>query len=89
MLDAVYQACPRIKFALLGGDLTDNGDDDEEWGQFLDAATGVFSRIPVMPAMGNHDGSMYLDFLPYRVMVLQDWSRSFTPLITEMLILCR
>ncbi|NLW38813.1 MAG: metallophosphoesterase family protein, partial [Peptococcaceae bacterium] len=62
MLDAVYQACPRIKFALLGGDLTDNGDDDEEWGQFLDAATGVFSRIPVMPAMGNHDGSMYLDF---------------------------
>ncbi|MDD4237284.1 MAG: metallophosphoesterase family protein [Desulfotomaculaceae bacterium] len=61
-LDAVYQDYPQIKFALLGGDLTDNGSDEEEWGQFLDAATGLFSRIPVMPAMGNHDGSMYLNF---------------------------
>lgn len=61
-LNSVYQDYPKIKFALLGGDLTDNGSDEEEWGQFLDAATGVFSRIPVMPAMGNHDGSMYLNF---------------------------
>ena len=61
-LNSVYQASPRIKFALLGGDLTDNGDDEYEWGQFLDAATGVFSLIPVMPALGNHDGSMYLNF---------------------------
>jgi hypothetical protein len=61
-LNSVYQASPRIKFALLGGDLTDNGDDEYEWGQFLDAATGVFSLIPVMSALGNHDGSMYLNF---------------------------
>ncbi|HAP94091.1 MAG TPA: metallophosphoesterase [Desulfotomaculum sp.] len=62
MLDSVYQTYPQIKFSLLGGDLTNNGDDETEWGQFLDAATGVFSRVPVMPAMGNHDGYMYLKF---------------------------
>lgn len=61
-LDAVYQAYPQIKFGLLGGDLTDNDSDENEWSQFLDAAAGVFSRIPVMPAMGNHDGTMYLKF---------------------------
>ncbi|OPX86462.1 MAG: Alkaline phosphatase precursor [Pelotomaculum sp. PtaB.Bin104] len=61
-LNSVYQSYPQIKFALLGGDLTDNSSDEEEWGRFLDAAAGVFSRIPLMPAMGNHDGSMFLKF---------------------------
>lgn len=62
MLNSIHGSYPQIKFALLGGDLTDNGSDETEWGQFLDAATGVFSRIPVMPALGNHDGSMYFKF---------------------------
>ncbi|OPZ74242.1 MAG: Alkaline phosphatase precursor [Firmicutes bacterium ADurb.Bin456] len=61
-LDSVYRTHPKIKFALLGGDLTDNGSDAGEWGQFLDAATGVFSFIPVQPALGNHDGNMYMNF---------------------------
>jgi hypothetical protein len=61
-LSSVEQTYPEIKFALLGGDLTDNGDDAGEWGQFLDAAAGVFSRIPVLPAIGNHDGAMFLKF---------------------------
>jgi hypothetical protein len=59
MLDSVYQGFPEIEFSLMGGDLTDY---DTEWGQFLDAAAGVFSRIPLMPAKGNHDGNMYLQF---------------------------
>jgi hypothetical protein len=62
MLDSVYGADLEIKFALLGGDLTDRGYDEVEWGEFLDAAIGVFSRIPVMPTLGNHDGTMYLKF---------------------------
>jgi len=62
MLDLVYGEYPESRFALLGGDLTDKSYDENEWGEFLDAATGVFSRIPVMPTLGNHDGSMYLDF---------------------------
>jgi hypothetical protein len=62
MLDSVYEAYPEIRFALLGGDLTDNGHDKNEWGKFLDAAKGVFCQIPVMPTMGNHDGLMYQEF---------------------------
>lgn len=62
MMDSVKQDYPGLKFSLMGGDLTDNGDNEAEWGQFLDAAAGVFSGIPLMPAMGNHDGLMYLRF---------------------------
>jgi len=62
MLDSVYNTYPNIKFALLGGDLTDRGHDVNEWGEFLDAATAVFSRIPAMPTIGNHDGLMYQKF---------------------------
>ncbi len=62
MLDSVYEAHPEIKFSILGGDLTDKGHDEDEWVEFLSAATGVFSRIPVMPTMGNHDGLMYQKF---------------------------
>lgn len=62
MLDSIYQSYPQIKFSLLGGDLTDNSNDTNEWGQFLDAAARIFSRIPVMPTRGNHDGEMYCRF---------------------------
>ncbi len=62
VLSSVYQEYPQIKFTLLGGDLTDNGSDETEWGQFLDAAASTFSRIPVMPTIGNHDGVMYSNF---------------------------
>lgn len=62
MLDSIYENYPEIKFALLGGDLTDSSHDENEWLEFLDAATGIFSRIPVMPTLGNHDGLMYLKF---------------------------
>lgn len=62
MLDSVYRTHSDIKFALLGGDLTDRGHDVNEWGEFLDAATTVFSQIPVMPTLGNHDGLMYSKF---------------------------
>ena len=34
------------------GDLTNNDADEMEWGEFLDAASGVFSRIPLMPTLG-------------------------------------
>lgn len=62
LLDKIYSEDPQLRFALLAGDLTDNGDDENEWGEFLGAAAGLFSWIPLMPAMGNHDGSMYLNF---------------------------
>lgn len=60
MLEQIYDENPDVRFALLGGDLTNH---DNEWGDFLGAATGVFSQIPMMPAKGNHDGNLFLDFL--------------------------
>lgn len=62
VLNSVYRDNPKIRFAMLGGDLTDNGNDELEWGRFAAAASPVFSRIPVMPAMGNHDGSMFMNY---------------------------
>lgn len=49
-------------FVLLGGDLTDNGGDENEWFQFVNSISKVSSQIPIMPTMGNHDGSCYLNF---------------------------
>lgn len=61
-LDVIYDSHPEISFSLLGGDLTNNGSDEKEWGEFLDAASTLFSRIPLMPTLGNHDGIMYKNF---------------------------
>ena len=62
MLDSIHEDYPELKFSLMGGDLTDNGNDEAEWIQFLDAATDYFSEIPLMPTLGNHDGNMYRQF---------------------------
>ena len=62
MVENIYNENPQIRFALLGGDLTTNGEDSAEWGEFLEAATGVFSRIPMMPAKGNHDSDLFFEF---------------------------
>lgn len=62
-LNSIYDAYPDIKFSLLGGDLTNNGNDENEWGQFLTAATPVLARIPMMPTLGNHEGYMYTNFM--------------------------
>lgn len=62
-LNSIFDAYPDIRFSLLGGDLTDKGNDENEWGQFLTAATPVLARIPMMPTLGNHEGYMYYKFM--------------------------
>ena len=69
LLDFIKQNHPQIKFSLLGGDLANN---DNEWGQFLTAASPYFSQVPMMPTLGNHDGYMYLNFFSCRAMDLRD-----------------
>ncbi len=49
-------------FVLFGGDLTDNGSNENEWFEFINSISKVSSQIPIMPTMGNHDGSCYLNF---------------------------
>jgi hypothetical protein len=43
------------EFALLAGDLVNEGESVEEWQQFFAAATTLFDRIALLPAAGNHD----------------------------------
>ncbi|MGD0152514.1 MAG: fibronectin type III domain-containing protein [Thermacetogeniaceae bacterium] len=54
LLNVASKEKPGPKFALLGGDLVDDSTSDQ-WQQFFAAATPTFSRIPLMPAAGNHD----------------------------------
>lgn len=57
MLAQVRAENPQLRFALLGGDLVDKGNDWDEWWQFLTAAGPVFKGLPLLPAVGNHDDS--------------------------------
>ncbi|NLL20729.1 MAG: hypothetical protein GX263_03200 [Firmicutes bacterium] len=57
MLDHVAAENPDLKFALLGGDLVDQGHSVVEWQEFFAAAWPVFREISLMPAVGNHDDS--------------------------------
>ncbi len=49
---------PGIKFALSGGDMVNSSRQMKEWELFLQSAEPVFSYIPLMPAIGNHDASL-------------------------------
>lgn len=46
---------PDIKFALQAGDLVDDAGEPGQWSQLFSAAAGVFDRIPLMTAPGNHE----------------------------------
>lgn len=48
---------PGISFALSGGDMVNSGGKMKEWELFLQSAEPVFSYIPLMPAIGNHETS--------------------------------
>jgi hypothetical protein len=59
MLARVVAENPDLKFALLGGDLVDQGNSSEEWQQFFAAAWPVFKELPLLPAVGNHDDTAF------------------------------
>ncbi len=42
-------------FALLGGDMVNNGQDAEDWEAYLKRASTLFQSIPAMSAAGNHE----------------------------------
>jgi hypothetical protein len=49
---------PEAGALLIAGDLVDRGNERSNWDHFFLRASGVFDRLPVMPAVGNHE---YLD----------------------------
>lgn len=57
LLNAAAAESAQPKFALLGGDLVNDGTNSAQWEQFMDAAAPTFSQIPLMPINGNHDDS--------------------------------
>jgi hypothetical protein len=56
---------PDIKFALQAGDIVDDTNDAGEWSQLFTAAAGVFDRISLMPAEGNHESTDTALFFKY------------------------
>ena len=63
-----YALHPDIRFGIMGGDIVESGISTEQFDMFFDAASSVFSRIPLMAANGNHESNfpsgkpeLYLD----------------------------
>ena len=76
-------------FILTAGDMVDSNNSRADWEVLLESGERVFSSVPVMTSIGNHetDGTIpsYLDMmaLPQR---LRDWQKNFIPLITASVI---
>ncbi len=58
-LKNAWQANPDVRLGLFGGDMVENGADQKDWQAFLKNAEGVFSQIPMMTVIGNHETSVY------------------------------
>jgi hypothetical protein len=55
----------RPRFTLLGGDLVSNGEDKSHWtGHFFPNMAPLNTRVPLIPALGNHerDTPLYYDY---------------------------
>ena len=57
LLSDAYAANPNIAFGLMGGDMVQSGSDMNDWTYFLSYASDVFSRIPMMTTIGNHESN--------------------------------
>lgn len=58
LLAAARARHPASHALLIAGDLVDRGNERSNWDHFFLRAAGVFDRLVVMPAVGNHE---YLD----------------------------
>lgn len=67
LLQDIRERNPGIAFALIGGDMVNSSRKMKDWNLFLDNASPVFSYIPMMPAIGNHETSVKAD--PYLQML--------------------
>lgn len=70
LLSDAYAANPNITFGLMGGDMVQSGSDMNDWTYFLSYASDVFSQIPLMTTIGNHESNFtggkakfYMDIL--------------------------
>jgi hypothetical protein len=59
LLRASAQRHPETAFYAIAGDLVDGGDYRDEWDVFFAQSAGVLDRIPLLPAVGNHETSAW------------------------------
>jgi len=65
-LERAYAVAKYPAFTILGGDMVDRGNNRSQWEMFFDYSSGVFSRIPMMAAPGNHETYDDKDLVNYR-----------------------
>lgn len=49
------ETAPQARLAIHAGDLINNYDRDEQWGEWHEAGAWLHRSIPAMPAIGNHE----------------------------------
>ncbi len=62
LLTDAHRRHPHASALLIAGDLVDRGNERTNWDHFFMRAAAVFDRLPLMPAIGNHE---YLDRGPW------------------------
>jgi predicted phosphodiesterase len=56
LLAKASQLYPQLSFVTISGDLVGTGQYRDDWDTLFNLAGSYFNRIPVAPAIGNHDG---------------------------------
>lgn len=54
-LSSMYERFPQAAFCVMAGDLSNRGGERDNWDALFHAAEPVWSRIPVVPTIGNHE----------------------------------
>ena len=54
-LERAYAVADNPAFVILGGDMVDRGNNRSQWDMFFEYSLGVFARLPMMAAPGNHE----------------------------------
>lgn len=66
-MSEIYDKNKDVAFGIFAGDMVDKAPDVKDWTAFFSNAEPVFSQIPMMTTVGNHETSitpaMYLDMM--------------------------
>ena len=54
-LERAYAVADNPAFVILGGDMVDRGNNRSQWDMFFEYSLGVFAKLPMMAAPGNHE----------------------------------
>jgi hypothetical protein len=55
LIQGAFRRRPDAAFYVMAGDLVNRGADRDDWDSFFENAAGVYSRRPIVPALGNHE----------------------------------